>query len=31
VLDAMRGFAASEGVPLKVQTDHIGGYLRTGV
>jgi quinol monooxygenase YgiN len=31
VLDAMRGFATSEGVPLQVQTDHIGGYLRTGV
>ena len=31
VLDAMRGFSTSEGVPLQVQTDHIGGYLRTGV
>ena len=31
LLDAMRGFATSEGVPLQVQTDHIGGYLRTGV
>jgi len=31
VLDAMRGFATAEGVPLQVQTDHIGGYLRTGV
>ena len=31
VLDAMRGFATSEGVPLQVQTDCLGGYLRTGV
>jgi quinol monooxygenase YgiN len=31
VLDAMRGFAASEGVALQVQTDHVGGYLRTEV
>ena len=31
VLDAMRGFATAEGVPLQVQTDHIGGYLRTRV
>ncbi|HEU4832410.1 MAG TPA: antibiotic biosynthesis monooxygenase [Actinomycetota bacterium] len=30
VLDAMRGFVTSEGVALRVQTDHIGGYLRLG-
>jgi len=30
VLEAMRGFAASEGVPLRLQTDHVGGYLRAG-
>ena len=30
VLEAMRGFATSEGVPLQVQSDHIGGYLRPG-
>ena len=30
LLDAMRGFATSEGVPLQVQTDYIGGYLRLG-
>ena len=29
VLEAMRGFANAEGVPLSVQTDHVGGYLRT--
>jgi hypothetical protein len=29
--DAMRCVAISDGVPLQVQTDHIGGYLRTGV
>ena len=28
VLEAMRGFADSEGVPLQVQRDHLGGYLR---
>jgi quinol monooxygenase YgiN len=30
VLEAMRGFADAEGVPLHVQTDHVGGYLRPG-
>jgi hypothetical protein len=30
VLQAMRGFADAEGVPLHVQTDHVGGYLRPG-
>lgn len=30
VLGAMRGFAAAEGVPLRVQRDHLGGYLRPG-
>jgi quinol monooxygenase YgiN len=30
VLEAMRGFAESEGVPLVVQADHLGGYLRVG-
>lgn len=29
LLEAMRGFANAEGVPLSVQTDHVGGYLRT--
>ena len=28
VLEAMRGFANAQGVPLSVRTDHIGGYLR---
>lgn len=31
VMEAMRGFAASEGVPLHVHRDHLGGYLRAGV
>lgn len=30
VLEAMRGFADAEGVPLRVQGDHVGGYLRPG-
>jgi quinol monooxygenase YgiN len=30
VLEAMRGFADAEGVPLHVRSDHIGGYLRPG-
>jgi quinol monooxygenase YgiN len=30
VLEAMRGFADAEGVPLHVQSDHVGGYLRLG-
>jgi quinol monooxygenase YgiN len=30
VLEAMRGFADAEGVPLHVRSDHIGGYLRLG-
>jgi len=30
VLEAMRGFAQSEDVPLQVQPDYIGGYLRPG-
>ena len=30
VLEAMRGFADAEGVPLHVLSDHIGGYLRPG-
>lgn len=30
VLAAMRRFADAEGVPLKVQGDHVGGYLRPG-
>jgi len=30
VLEAMRGFAGAEGVPLRVQGDHVGGYLRPG-
>jgi quinol monooxygenase YgiN len=30
VLEAMRGFADSEGVPLQVQRDYVGGYLRPG-
>jgi quinol monooxygenase YgiN len=30
VLEAMRGFADSEGVPLHVQNGHVGGYLRPG-
>jgi quinol monooxygenase YgiN len=29
-LEAMRGFAESEGVPLQVQRDYVGGYLRPG-
>jgi quinol monooxygenase YgiN len=29
VLEAMRGFADAEGVSLSVQTDYVGGYLRT--
>ena len=28
VLEAMQGFAASEGVPLSIRPDHVGGYLR---
>ncbi|HSD48701.1 MAG TPA: hypothetical protein VLE71_02610 [Actinomycetota bacterium] len=28
VLEAMRGFAGSLGVPLQVRGDHVGGYLR---
>jgi len=30
VLEAMRGFADAENVPLHVQSDHVGGYLRPG-
>ena len=30
VLEAMRGFADAEGVPLHVQSYHVGGYLRPG-
>jgi quinol monooxygenase YgiN len=30
VLEAMRGFADTEGVPLHVQSEHLGGYLRPG-
>jgi quinol monooxygenase YgiN len=30
VLEAMRGFADAEGVPLHVQSDHVGGYLHLG-
>ena len=30
VLEAMRGFADAEGVPLHVRSDHVGGYLRPG-
>jgi quinol monooxygenase YgiN len=30
VLEAMRGFADAEGVPLQVQHDYVGGYLRPG-
>ena len=30
VLEAMRGFADAEGVPLHVRGDHVGGYLRPG-
>ena len=30
VLEAMRGFASAEGVPLQIQSDHLGGYLRPG-
>ncbi|HEU5224643.1 MAG TPA: hypothetical protein VFV29_02470 [Actinomycetota bacterium] len=30
VLEAMHGFADAEGVPLHVQGDHVGGYLRPG-
>jgi len=30
VLEAMRGFAQAEGVPLQVQRDYVGGYLRPG-
>jgi quinol monooxygenase YgiN len=29
VLEAMRQFATSEGVPLAIRPDHLGGYLRT--
>jgi hypothetical protein len=29
-LEAMRGFADTEGVPLHVQSEHLGGYLRPG-
>ena len=29
-LEAMRGFAEAEGVPLHVQPDHVGGYVRPG-
>ena len=28
VLEAMRGFAEAEGVPLQVQREYLGGYLR---
>ena len=28
VLEAMQQFAASEGVPLAIRPDHVGGYLR---
>ena len=30
VLEAMRGFAEAEGVPLQVQGGYLGGYLRPG-
>ena len=30
VLEAMRGFADTEGVPLHVQSEHLGGCLRPG-
>ena len=30
VLEAMRGFADAEGVPLHVRSDHVGCYLRPG-
>jgi quinol monooxygenase YgiN len=30
VLEAMRGFAEAEGVPLQVQHGYLGGYLRPG-
>jgi quinol monooxygenase YgiN len=30
VLEAMRGFAEAEGVPLQVQRGYLGGYLRLG-
>ena len=30
VLEAMLGFADAEGVPLQVQHDYVGGYLRPG-
>ena len=30
VLEAMQRFATSEGVPLAVRPDHLGGYLRPG-
>jgi quinol monooxygenase YgiN len=30
VLEAMRGFAQAEDVPLQVQPDYVGGYLRPG-
>jgi quinol monooxygenase YgiN len=29
-LEAMRGFAEAEGVPLQVRADYVGGYLRPG-
>ncbi len=29
-LETMRTFASSGGVPLSVQSEHVGGYLRTG-
>ncbi len=28
VLEAMRGFANAQGVPLTVRSDHLGGFLR---
>ena len=30
ILEEMRRFADEEGVPLHVQSDHVGGYLRSG-
>jgi quinol monooxygenase YgiN len=30
VLEAMQRFAASEGVPLAIRPDHVGGYLCPG-
>jgi hypothetical protein len=30
VLEAMQGFAASEGVPLAIRPAYVGGYLRAG-